>query len=232
MLGTRISKTTWALMLCAVAAIVLSGCRGGKGKPARESVVEPPPVVSQTAATPFAAIPSPAPSEGPAEAAKEEPAAPLAPPRPSEGSHLVKIVVPKAKIDHKVVVRGLNAKREMEDPGGKDEIAWYNFSTLPGLGSNAVFSGHVDWYTGDRGVFWFLKELKAGDEAEIHYSDGLVVTYRVTEVHVYSVNNAPVAEITGPTSIDRLTMITCDGVFQRSSQDYTQRRVVVAERVV
>ena len=48
------------------------------------------------------------------EAAQEEPAAPPEPPRPADGSQLVRIVVPKAKIDHKVVVRGLNAKREME----------------------------------------------------------------------------------------------------------------------
>lgn len=214
--------------ICLALAVVLAGCRGGKSKPAPEIAAEVP-VVTQT--MPAAAATATAPSETPAAAVEQEPEPAAAPPRPSDGSQLVRIVVPKAKIDHKVVVRGLNAKREMEDPGGKDEIAWYNFSTLPGLGSNAVFSGHVDWYTGDRGVFWFLKDLAQGDEAQIHYSDGLVVTYRVTEVNVYNADNAPVTEITGPTSSDRLTMITCDGVFQRSAQDYTKRRVVVAERV-
>jgi len=150
---------------------------------------------------------------------------------PGAGAQLVRLVVPKAKVNHRLVTKGLTARREMEDPGGKDDVAWYDFSTLPGLGSNAVLSGHVDWFTGERGVFWFLRDLKEGDDAEIVYSDGLVVKYRVTRVAVYGTNDAPVAEITGPTTGDILTMITCDGVFQRASGDYTQRRVVWAERV-
>jgi LPXTG-site transpeptidase (sortase) family protein len=141
------------------------------------------------------------------------------------------LVIPKAKVDHRLVTKGLTPRREMEDPGGKDDVAWYNFSTLPGFGSNAVLSGHVDWYTGERGVFWYLRNLQAGDEAQIHYSDGTVITYRVMRVEVYGAKSAPVAEITGPTTSDQLTMITCDGVFQRSSHDYTDRRVVYAERV-
>lgn len=160
----------------------------------------------------------------------EEPAEPRFP-FPNENAQPVRLVIPRAKVNHRFVVRGLNAKREMEDPGGKDDVAWYDFSSLPGFGSNAVLSGHVDWYTGERGVFWFLRDLKEGDEAEVHYSDGMVLKYRVVRVEVYGVNEVPVAEITGPTSTDMLTMITCDGVFQRSTRDYTQRRVVFAERV-
>lgn len=152
-------------------------------------------------------------------------------PKPSEGAKLTRLVIPKAKVDHRLVTKGLTPGREMEDPGGKDDVAWYNFSTLPGFGSNAVLSGHVDWYTGERGVFWYLRNLHEGDEAQIFYSDGTVITYRVVRVEVYGANSAPVAEITGPTTSDRLTMITCDGVFQRSSHDYTDRRVVYAERV-
>lgn len=164
-------------------------------------------------------------------AAPEQASAPR-PPAPSEGASLVRMVIPKAKVNNRLVVKGLNERREMEDPGSKDDIAWYNFSTLPGLGSNAVFSGHVDWYTGDRGVFWYLRDLRDGDEAQVQYSDGLSITYRVVRVDVYGANNAPVAEITGPTAKDVITMITCEGVFQRGTGDYTQRRVVVAERVV
>ena len=134
-------------------------------------------------------------------------------------------------MNHSIVTKGLTPRREMEDPGGKDSLAWYNFSTLPGFGSKAVFSGHVDWFTGERGVFWFLRDLREGDEAEVHYSDGMKLVYKVIRVEVYGANNAPVEQITGPTDGDILTMITCDGVFSRSSGDYNQRRVVVAERV-
>src|SRR5215204_478860 len=216
------------VLLCTV--VLLAGCRGG-GKRAPETSDAVPTVASTSGPLAGIPIPTQTPAEPPAQSAQPEPSASPAPPQPPEGAQLARVVIPKAKVDNRVVVKGLNERREMEDPGGKDDLAWYNFSALPGFGSNAVFSGHVDWYTGDRGVFWYLRDLKEGDEAQVHYSDGTVISYRVTHVEVFGANSAPVAEITGPSSTDRLTMITCDGVFQRSSQDYTQRRVVVAERV-
>lgn len=177
------------------------------------------------------AEPAPTDADGAANAASAVPAVAPAFPLPAPGTKLSRLIVPKARIDHGLNARGLNARREMEDPATKDEVAWYTFSTLPGYGSNAVFSGHVDWYTGERGVFWFLRALAVGDEAEVHYSDGMVLHYRVVRVEVHEAEGAPIAEITAPAPVDQLTMITCEGTFQRSRQDYTQRRVVVAERV-
>ena len=224
-----------ALLVPGVIVVLVLVLRGsGDDLPA---AAEPAAVASDSRG-PFAGIPVPiptAPATPEVEAAapeEEEPvAAEPALPRPSADAALVRLVIPKAKVNHRFVTKGLNERREMEEPGGKDDVAWYNFSTRPGFGSNAVLSGHVDWYTGDLGVFWFLRDLREGDEAEVHYSDGMVLKYRVFRVEVYGVGDAPVAEITGPTAKDQLTMITCDGVFQRATRDYTQRRVVFAERV-
>jgi LPXTG-site transpeptidase (sortase) family protein len=214
-----------ALVCLVMAAVACSGGGDEDATPISGTDTTP------QSAGPFVGATVPPQPATPTPAAQTEPAAP-SPPAPGEGAQLVRLVIPKAKVDNRVVVKGLNDRREMEDPGSRDEVAWYNFSALPGFGSNAVLSGHVDWYTGERGVFWFLRDLKEGDEAQVHYSDGTVLNYRITRVEVYGANDAPVAEITGPTSADRLTMITCDGVFQRSNGDYTQRRVVFAERVV
>jgi LPXTG-site transpeptidase (sortase) family protein len=232
-----------AALLIAPAALS-AGCSRTEGSSQPEAaatetaVVTPEPAAraiepaSPTPAEPAAADATAANEEeaGAEAAAVETPAAPQFP-FPDENARPTRLIIPKAKVNHAFVVRGLNAKREMEDPGGKDDVAWYNFSSLPGYGSNAVLSGHVDWYTGQRGVFWFLRDLTEGDEAEVQYSDGMVLKYRVVRVEVYGANEVPVEEITAPTSTDMLTMITCDGVFQRSTKDYTQRRVVFAERV-
>lgn len=152
-------------------------------------------------------------------------------PVPAEDAQLARLVIPAAKVDAPLQVKGVNARREMENPDGKDTVAWYNFSERPGFGGNAVFSGHVDWYTGERGVFWYLKDLKEGDEAALRLSDGMELTYRVTTSDVYKADAAPVAAIVGPLSRDTLTLITCEGVFNRGSRDYSDRRVVRAERV-
>lgn len=222
-----------AVLLCA-AALAVAGCRIEKPKvDTPEAGIDAP--VETPSSGPLAGIsiptttPTGEPTPQPAARVAEPTPTPL--PKPAEGAQLARLIIPKAKVDNRLVTKGLTQRLEMEDPGGKDDVAWYNFSTMPGFGSNAVLSGHVDWYTGERGVFWYLRNLQEGDEARIVYSDGMVITYRVMRVEVYGANSAPVAEITGPTELDRLTMITCDGVFQRSSHDYTDRRVVYAERV-
>ncbi|MFN8557938.1 MAG: class F sortase [Dehalococcoidia bacterium] len=158
------------------------------------------------------------------------PAAPAFPP-PREDAELVRLMIPAAKVNAPLQIKGVNARNEMENPDGKDNVAWYNFSTRPGFGSNAVFSGHVDWFTGEQGVFWGLRNVKAGDEIMLKLSDGSELKYRIESNETYTAEDAPVADIVGPTVKEVVTLITCDGVFDRRSQEYDKRRVVRAERI-
>ena len=159
------------------------------------------------------------------------PAAAAGMPQPKEGAVLERLVVPGVRIDAPVETRGINARGEMEDPGGKDAVAWYDFSEFPGFGGNAVFSGHVDWFTGELGSFGRLKDLKKGDEIILRLSDGMEMTYKVVASDLYESAKAPVEQIVGRTEKDSITFITCEGTFNRSAQDYSHRRVVRAERV-
>ncbi|MGD9891644.1 MAG: class F sortase [Dehalococcoidia bacterium] len=152
-------------------------------------------------------------------------------PHPVEGVLLNRLQVPSVNIDAPVETLGINARGEMEDPAGKDAVAWYNFSEFPGFGGNAVFSGHVDWFTGELGVFGRVKELKDGDEILIQLSDGMEIKYKVVSSTLYKSADAPVEKIVGRTDKDSLTFITCEGTFDRGAQDYSHRRVVRAERV-
>ncbi|MGD9892770.1 MAG: sortase, partial [Dehalococcoidia bacterium] len=118
--------------------------------------------------------------------AAETPATPtdLAPPPPA-GVLLERVVVPSVKVDAPVEVKGVDGRGAMEDPSGKNAVAWYDFSEFPGFGGNAVFSGHVDWYTGELGPFGRLKELKDGDEIMLKLSDGMEMMYRVVSTTTY-----------------------------------------------
>ena len=102
-------------------------------------------------------------------------------PAPKDDAQLVRLVIPAANINAPLQVKGVNSRNEMENPDGKDNVAWYNFTAKPGLGSNAVFSGHVDWFTGERGVFWGLRDLKEGDEVDVKHSDGMELKYKVVD---------------------------------------------------
>jgi LPXTG-site transpeptidase (sortase) family protein len=140
-------------------------------------------------------------------------------------------VIPNVKIDAPVETKGVNSRGEMEDPTGKDAVAWYNFSEFPGFGGNAVFSGHVDWFTGELGVFGRMRDLKNGDEIVLRMADGMELKYQVVSSILYESAKAPVEEIVGRTPKDSITFITCEGVFDRRSGDYSHRRIVRAERV-
>jgi LPXTG-site transpeptidase (sortase) family protein len=210
--------------LLLVALVGAALCRGGDGTTSRAPAPSPAPPRTFDALTPTPAADA---GEQAAEVTPEPPRFPT----PREDARLTRLIIPAAKVNAPLQTKGVNARNEMENPDGKDNVAWYNFTARPGFGSNAVFSGHVDWLTGEIAVFWYLRDVKAGDEVMIRLSDGMELKYRVTSNEVYAANAVPVAEIIGPTTNEVITLITCDGVFDRRSQDYDKRRVVRAERV-
>jgi LPXTG-site transpeptidase (sortase) family protein len=119
----------------------------------------------------------------------------------------------------------------MDVPDGPEDVAWYNFTARPGMGGNAVISGHLDYHNYGAAVFWRLKELREGDMVEVRLADGSVLRYRVSLKLSYDARTAPVPEIVGPTSKEVVTLITCGGTFDSGSRDYSNRLVVRAERI-
>jgi LPXTG-site transpeptidase (sortase) family protein len=146
--------------------------------------------------------------------------------------------LPRFDVSGNVVVKGIDpATNIMQSPDNKDDVAYYAFSGHPGFGcpsagkcANAVLSGHVDWYTGQTGVFWHLKDLKEGDEVDLTLQDGAVLKYQVVANTIYKSEEAPVADILGDTPQESVTLITCDGVFNKTLQEYGSRRIVRAVR--
>jgi LPXTG-site transpeptidase (sortase) family protein len=78
-------------------------------------------------------------------------------------------------------------------------------------------------------VFYDLSDLRLGDIIEIHYNGG-VFRYAVTASQRVD-DNADFGAIVAATAKETLTMITCDGTFNAATREYSDRRVVTAERV-
>lgn len=110
-------------------------------------------------------------------------------------------------------------------------VAWYTFSSYPGSGGNAVFSGHVDWYTGQPAVFGGLRNIGAGDAIYTVLSDGTPIAYQVAYATWVRPETADVAAIFGHTGRDAVTIITCGGTWDARAQDYSHRLIVRAYRV-
>lgn len=163
-------------------------------------------------------------------------AAAAAPTATPDQAPLAQFAMPKFNVTAKVVVKGVDpATNTMQSPDNKDDVAYYDFTSRPGYGckapekcANTVLAGHVDWFTGQTGVFWHLKDLKAGDEIDLKLQDGKTYKYKVVTNEVYKADSAPVDSIIGATPQPSVTLITCDGVFNKQLQEYNSRRVVRA----
>ena len=131
-------------------------------------------------------------------------------------------------VDAQLVALNLTADGAMDVPNSPQLVAWYDFTGKPGLGGNAVFSGHVDWRNYGPAVFWRLKELVPGDGIDVVLTDGTLINYRVTAAWSYPVQELQMSEILAQTSAESLTLITCTGQF--AGGEYTDRLVLRAIR--
>ena len=150
---------------------------------------------------------------------------------PASSAPLDRLVIPKIQVDAPVITLGVDEQGVMQSPKGPFEVGWYNFSARPGTGGNAVFSGHVDFASVGAAVFWNLRQLVPGDLIEVRLADGTAYQYLVVSNVSYPRDDAPIAEIVGPTGKDTVTIITCTGTFNREIHQYSQRLVVRAERI-
>ena len=209
-------RARWKWVLATAALVAVTGAAGwvlagnlGGGSPAPELLAAPRATV-RPAATPTS---TPAPSPSPV----------AAPP--------VRLLIPAIGVDAPVTVKGVQPGAVMDVPNGPEDVAWYNFTARPGMGGNAVLSGHLDYRNYGAAVFWRLKELGEGDIVELRLADGSALHYRVSLKLSYDARIAPVSEIVGPTSKEVVTLITCGGNFDSGSRSYSDRLVVRAERI-
>ena len=173
---------------------------------------------------------------------EHEPAQPSEAPALSEpdAPRPVRISIPRIGVDGPIVAMGLDSRNYPEVPTSGSEVAWYTFSAPPGGGSNAVFSGHVDWYywgLPGEGVFYHLRELQVGDEISLELEDGSQLRYTVTGNVAVAYDDPNVVKVMDPTSRDVITLITCGGTWLRdysnpSGGNYSHRVIVRAERVL
>jgi sortase (surface protein transpeptidase) len=165
-------------------------------------------------------------------------ATPLPTPPPNN-SPLARMIIEKISVDAPVIALGLDGNQVPEVPSGPDEVAWYDWSSKPGWGSNAVFSGHVDWTIYGQpvvGVFYYLHDIGLDDEIKIVLDDGTEYRYVVTGNQAMSDDDPDTLKVMGATPNDVITLITCGGTWVRDWTNplggyYTMRQIVRAELI-
>ena len=134
-----------------------------------------------------------------------------------------------------MVVLGTDGEGVPQVPLNGSEVAWYHFSSLPIQGSNAVFSGHLEWGSG-HAVFERLADIEVGDKIRVAMSNGTVMRYDVTTLFEIDPTDPTTLGLMGPTAGDVITLITCGGTWVPDPEkvfggDYSKRLVVRATHV-
>lgn len=211
-----------ALGLTALAAGLLSAAYGADRQQALAP--RPGPGVSTAAAPSAAAASRPA---GSAPASAEAPGSP----RLARGDQPASLRMPAIGVSTGPLVDlGIAADGTMQVPADYARAGWFTGSAAPGERGPAVIAGHVDSRTGPA-VFYRLRDLRAGDVVEVEQRDGDVVRFAVSSVQKYAKDAFPTAKVYGPVPGPALRLITCGGVFDRSTGHYRDNIVVYANPV-
>jgi sortase (surface protein transpeptidase) len=118
----------------------------------------------------------------------------------------------------------------MQDPSGPWEVAWYENLGSLGAPGNVVMAGHIDYWNVGPSVFYNLGSVQPGAEIIVAGDDGLQYPFTVEWTELFTSDDMPMDEITGPTDTQSLTLITCGGAFDYVNGQYLQRTVVRATR--
>lgn len=141
------------------------------------------------------------------------------------------LTVPAADISAAIEGVGLTDDQTMATPSDWANAGWFELGYVPGQPGTSVISGHLDAPGGREAVFWDLDELEEGDQIRVEMDNGVTYLYRVERSLSYPYDDAPMEEIFAWSAEPRLSLITCQGEWNRKERSYDRRLVVYAQYV-
>ncbi len=146
----------------------------------------------------------------------------------TDGIVPTKLSIPKLGVTADVESVGMDSQGRMDIPKDDFDVAWYHLGYKPGTMGSAVIDGHFDRASGAPAVFYNLNKLKSGDKILVSDNAGHTLTFVVTDQELYPFNDFPLQKVFNSTDQPRLNLITCDGVWNSSAHNYSQRLVIYA----
>ncbi|HUY43787.1 MAG TPA: class F sortase [Acidimicrobiales bacterium] len=140
------------------------------------------------------------------------------------------VSIPALGVRASIVKLGLTANHQVQVPKTTTVVGWYKLGPAPGQIGSSVLLAHVDSTTGP-GVFFYLKNLQAGNLVNVTLANGTVTHFRVEKVVEYSKTAFPDRLVYGNHRSRELQLVTCGGAFDRSTGSYESNVVVFTKYV-
>ena len=124
---------------------------------------------------------------------------------------------------------GLNKDNSISVPSNINFAGWFIQSAKPGDEGLSILDGHVSGRYSD-GVFKNLINVKVGDILQIEYGDKRIKKFEVVDSKTLpEKDSAPFLLKKRDDIKSQLNLITCGGLFNKSSQTFNDRIIVVAK---
>jgi LPXTG-site transpeptidase (sortase) family protein len=152
--------------------------------------------------------------------------------KPLARSAPVKIRIPGIGVDAPVMKVGRDADGTVQVPPLAEHnlTGWYQYGPSPGQRGPAVILGHVDSTTGIS-VFYYLKNMHAGDKLYVTLADGKVAAFAVDGLQKVAKDAFPTASVYGKAGNPSLRLITCGGPFDEATGHYVDNVIVYAHLI-
>jgi sortase A len=137
-----------------------------------------------------------------------------------------KIIIPSININASIEEVGITTEGQMDTPKVDGNVGWYEFGPVPGAFGSAVIAGHLDTSFGAHGVFWNLDKVKIGDDIFVIDKYGTKLIFVVTKIKLFPFDLLDTKEIFDDNQNESLNLITCNGSWENSVNNYSQRLVV------
>jgi LPXTG-site transpeptidase (sortase) family protein len=130
-----------------------------------------------------------------------------------------------------VNVYDVGSDLQMGEPIADCDVVRQNFAAFPGVGGypgdggTTVLAGHVDYHPNYQAVFWYLRNIQVGAEIQYARADGRTVVYRVDWAGAISDPNYDWGSLVASSGTESIVLITCDGVFNAATHEYSNRFV-------
>jgi len=152
--------------------------------------------------------------------------------KPLARSAPVQIRIPGIGVNAPVMKVGREADGTVQVPPLAEHnlTGWYEYGPAPGQRGPAVILGHVDSTTGIS-VFYYLKNMHAGDKVYVTLADGKVAAFAVDGLQRVAKDAFPTASVYGKSGYPSLRLITCGGPFDKATGHYVDNIIVYAHLV-